>query len=96
MNFSNQHKIQAKQLKKRESPELICLGQSEASTQDELNFQKGFGTKGNTLTIKVINNKKSFQIETKYLMNFVSLTIKLLQEGVTDQKQMVKTLAKLK
>ena len=66
MNFSHENKIQSKQLNKRESPELICLGHSEASTQDELNFQKGFGTKGNAFPVKGIKNKKIFSIETKY------------------------------
>ena len=64
--YSNQHKIQGKNLKQRDIPDLQCFGHSEASTQDELNFQKGFGGKVTPLSIYVIRNKKSCQIETKY------------------------------
>ena len=64
--FSNQHKNQGKNLKQRDIPDLQCFGHSEASTQDELNFQKGLGGKTAPLSIYVIRNKKSCQIETKY------------------------------
>ena len=66
LQFSNQHKNQGKSLKQRDIPDFQCFGHSEAPTQDELNFQKGLGGKVTPLSIYVIKNQKSSQIETRY------------------------------
>lgn len=63
LQISNQHKKQGKTLKQRDIPDIQCFGHSEASTQDELNFQKG---KVTPLSIYVVKNQKSCQRETKY------------------------------